>query len=71
MTEHEDLAARFIELESLLAHHERMIHDLSDVIAQQWDTINGVVGKLDRLEARLQADQDQDVPAEEPPPPHY
>ena len=48
-----------------------MIHDLSDVIAQQWDTINGAVGKLDRLDARLQADQDHDVPAEEPPPTHY
>jgi len=72
MTENKDLAARLIELESHLAHHERMINELSDVITQQWKTINGLTRKLDRLESRLQAAQDQETPpAEEPPPPHY
>ncbi len=71
MTEQKDMAARFVEVESHLAHQDRMIHDLSDVIAQQWDTINAVLRKLDRLEALLRASQEQEPPSEEPPPPHY
>jgi SlyX protein len=71
MTDYEKLAARCVDLESHLAHHERMIQDLSDMVAGQWDTINRVLGKLERLEARLQASQDQEIAAEEPPPPHY
>jgi SlyX protein len=71
MTDYKELAARCVDLESHLAHHERMIQDLSDMVAGQWDTINSVVGNLERLEARLQASQDQEVAAEEPPPPHY
>ena len=71
MTDYKELAARCVDLEFHLAHHERMIQDLSDMVAGQWDTINSVLGKLERLEARLQASQDQEVAAEEPPPPHY
>ena len=71
MTQRKDLAARFADLESHLAHHQRMIQDLSDMVARQWDTIDGVTRKLDRLEAQLQATQDKEADDEEPPPPHY
>lgn len=71
MTERKDQATQIIDLESHLAHHERMIQDLSDMVARQWDTINGVLTKLDRLESRLRETQDQGTEAEEPPPPHY
>ncbi len=70
-SDYEDMAARLVDLESHLAHNERMIHDLSDMVTRQWDTINDVLRKLERLEALLQANQDQDAAAEEPPPPHY
>ena len=71
MTQHKDLAVRIIDLESHLAHHESMIQDLSDMVTRQWGTIDGIMRKLDRLEAWLQATQDQDDDEEEPPPPHY
>jgi len=40
MTEYKDLAARCVDLESHLAHHERMIQDLSAAMADQSTTLS-------------------------------
>jgi SlyX protein len=63
---------RWADVESRLAHQERMIADLSDVIYRQQQAI-------DRLEAALGAALERmrelalaaAGPGSEPPPPHY
>ena len=61
---------RWADIESRLAHQERMIAELSDVVYRQQQSI-------DRLEAGLQVALDRvralsaARPEAEPPPPHY
>lgn len=63
---------RLTALEERLAHQDRMIDDLSAVIADQWR-------QIDRLKRRVEAIDDQMAAVEqlarsgkaEPPPPHY
>ena len=73
MPEHDDLEARLIALESLLTHQEGAIRDISDMVRRQWDTIDGLLQKLKRVEAQLTDLRDTAGPEDpgEPPPPHY
>lgn len=65
-----DNAARLDALEMRIAHQDRTIADLNDVITEQWR-------KIDALERRIQQVREEaqnmlaprDAP--EPPPPHY
>ena len=65
-----DSAARFDALEMRMAHQDRTIAELNDVITEQWR-------KIDALERRIQQVREEaqnmlgarDAP--EPPPPHY
>lgn len=61
---------RWADIESRLAHQERMIADLSDVIYRQQQSIDrldaGLQEALERVRALLAAQPDA-----EPPPPHY
>ena len=69
----DDLEDRVIDLETHLAHQGATVQDLSDMIARQWDVIDRMVKKVERLEDRiriLEADVETVMP-EEPPPPHY
>jgi len=63
-------AARLDEVEMRLAHHERMITDLNDVITAQWRKIDQLERHLSRLKDELQSIEPQRT-TPEPPPPHY
>lgn len=67
------LELRLIELESRLAHHERMAEELSSVIAEQGQTIDLLNERVRRLMGRLrevEAGWDRS-PQDDRPPPHY
>jgi len=61
------------ELEIRLAHYERTIDDLSDVIARQDQTITLLTQQVKRLQERMRdmAAGWQASPQDEKPPPHY
>lgn len=44
---------RIAELETALAHHERQIEDLSDLISAQWKEIERLKNYIIRTEAKL------------------
>jgi uncharacterized coiled-coil protein SlyX len=65
-----DAAARLETLEVLLAHQERVIAELNDVITTHWRKID----TLERLVTQLREELQNMAPqreAPEPPPPHY
>ena len=73
MSEDKDLEQRLNDMESHLAHQEKTIQDLSDIAARQWETIDGLVRKVGRLEDRIRVIEEdiQTTPPKDPPPPHY
>ena len=63
---------RLTELESRLAHHERMAEELSDVLFRQGRTIDLLVAEVRRLKLRLaEVDVGPRSPQDDKPPPHY
>ncbi|MEK4032450.1 SlyX family protein [Methylocystis sp. IM3] len=65
-----DSSSRLDRLETLMAHQERTISELNDVIAAQWRKIDALERQLLRLREDMQnIDRARDAP--EPPPPHY
>lgn len=69
----ETLEQRLIELESRIAHHERMAEDLSSVIAEQGRIIDMLSERVRRMTARMremEAGWDRS-PQDDKPPPHY
>ena len=67
-----DLNRRLVDVESLLAHHEDPIRDLSDMIARQWDVIDGMKQRLNRLDSRLTEElHSMNTDGPEKPPPHW
>lgn len=74
MSDHDiDLNERLIQLESRIAHYERMAEDLSDVIARQDRIIDLVSAKVQRLIERLRSVEAgrEHSPQDDRPPPHY
>jgi SlyX protein len=71
VTESED--DRLIALEIRVAHYERMIEDMSDMVARQADAIDRLTLQMRRLNDKLveAADGWQRSPQDERPPPHY
>lgn len=69
----EMLERRLIELESRVAHHERMAEDLSSVIADQGRTIDVLNERVRRLIGRLRELEAgwERSPQDDKPPPHY
>jgi uncharacterized coiled-coil protein SlyX len=69
----DELARRIDQLEETLAHHEVMVHDLSDELAKQWQTIERMTLKIRELEEKLssQAPSMDGSETGDPPPPHY
>lgn len=67
------LEARIVELESRLAHFERMAEDLSAVIAEQGKTLDLVTTQFRRLVSHVREMESgtSRSPQDEPPPPHY
>ncbi|HYD68935.1 SlyX family protein [Azospirillum sp.] len=67
------LECRLIDLETRLAHHERMAEELSTVMFEQGRTIDLLTAQVRRLRERL-ADLEAGVersPQDDRPPPHY
>ena len=62
--------ARLEDLEVRLAHQEKMISDMNEIVTQQWRTID----LLERQLRQLREEMRNIAPTrdgEEPPPPHY
>ncbi len=61
------------ELESRLAHHERMAEDLSAVVTEQGRAIDGLTLQLRRLTDRIAELEagGSSAPPDDQPPPHY
>jgi len=65
-----DDSSRLDALEMRIAHQDKMLADMNDVITSQWQTIDA----LRRLVSELREEFREIVPLRtipEPPPPHY
>ena len=60
-----------IELEMKISDIEKTLDELSDMVAQQWQMIDGQRQMISSLESQLEGKQDRDGPDSEPLPPHY
>ncbi|GAA4255143.1 SlyX protein [Azospirillum formosense] len=68
-----DTESRLTELETRLAHHERMAEEMSAVLFEQGRTIDLMTAQMRRLRDRV-AELESGMPRapqDEPPPPHY
>jgi SlyX protein len=65
--------SRLVALESRLAYHERVVEDLSDVVAQQAQTIEALNTHLRIIKQRLSEVEQgwERSPQDDKPPPHY
>jgi SlyX protein len=61
---------RLLDMEVRLAHQDKTIADLNDVIASQWKKLDGLERQLRQLDAELQALDVDTGPAQQKPP-HY
>ena len=68
LSDHE-LGARLDALEALYAHQERVVAELSDMVAQQWLRIDMLTKEALRLRDELANVSQRAAP--EKPPPHY
>jgi SlyX protein len=65
------LEKRIDELEMRIAHQDRAIAELNDVITGQWKKIEAMERQLRRLGEELEAMESGDDPAANQKPPHY
>jgi len=65
--------SRLDTLEIRLAHQERMIEDLNQIITAQWKDIDRLKREIERLSDRLASAENaiDSNPAGEPLPPHW
>ena len=68
-----DLAARIDDLETRVAFQERTIEELNAMITAQWEKIDRLSRRYDRLKDEFDeiAASRPNPSASEPPPPHY
>lgn len=62
---------RIDELEMRIAHQDRTIADLNEVITAQWKKLESIERQLRRLSEELEAVETGDAPAANQKPPHY
>ena len=60
--------SRLEALESLCAHQERAVQELSDLVASQWTRIDALTREVLRLRDEMQSQGER---APDRPPPHY
>ena len=65
-----DLASRVMEMETRYMLLERYLDELSDVVAQQQQTIDGLLATVARLRPQIVNLEGQEPPTDERPP-HY
>ena len=72
MNQAETLHARIEDLETRIAHQERIIEDLNRSVTEQWRQIESLSTQIGRVTDRLQS-MEQNAPSagEAEPPPHY
>ena len=60
-------------LETHIAHQEKLIEELSEVTAKQWQEISALSNQLQKLSDKLKAIEEGVAvkPGDEPSPPHY
>lgn len=68
-----DLEQRVQTLEELLAHRDKEVHDLSDMVTQQWSRLDALERELNRAKDRVLALEDDvgEAPAANQKPPHW
>lgn len=72
MSENLDLELRLSELEVHVAHQDATIQDLSDGIAQQWETIDKLVRSVGLFKDQiLNLEDGVQTLLPDKPPPHY
>ncbi len=70
MTDHETTTDRIDALEVRIAHQDRTIAELNEVVTEQWRLIDGLSRTVARLIEEIRAlEPRREGP--EPPPPHY
>ena len=62
--------ARINELEARVAHQDRLMAELNDVITAQWKKIEAVERQMRRLGEELEGRDSLEAPADQKPP-HY
>jgi SlyX protein len=65
-----DVAKRIDDLETRVAHQEKIIGDLNDVITAQWRKMEALEFQLRRLGEEMQSMDQSDGPLNQKPP-HY
>lgn len=59
-------------IESTLAHHERQIHDLGEMVNAQWKEIEALRRRLEQAQAKISEMQEAGgAPPANEKPPHY
>lgn len=73
MTSQSAMQDRVNTLETYIAHQEKLIEELSEVTAKQWQEISALSNQLERLSDKLKAIEGGMAvkPSDEPSPPHY
>jgi SlyX protein len=67
-----DLEHRIMDLETLVTHQARTIEELSSMVAEQWQLMDAMRGKLDALTERFMALEEQAIGRPEAgKPPHW
>lgn len=68
-----DMERRLDDLEAHITHQDATIHDLNEVVLQQWNEIKALTEKIVRMEGKLQSVEEMGTGNEAPesPPPHY
>jgi SlyX protein len=70
MTHSDSNSERLLTIETRLAHQDKMITDLNEVITAQWRKIDTLERQLARLREELEAFEPSNGLPEKPPP-HY
>ncbi len=65
-----DLSSRLDELEMRIAHQDKTIADLNDVITSQWQAIDAMRRRVEELREDVRNIAPMRT-GQEPPPPHY
>ena len=67
----QNLETRIDELEIRVAHQDKTIADLNDVITAQWKQLEAMERQLRRFGEELEAMESMEGPAANQKPPHY
>jgi SlyX protein len=62
---------RIDELEMRLAHQDKVIADLNDIVTEHWKKLEAMDRQLRRFSEELDSSRAADTPAADQKPPHY